>query len=47
MHISKQVAGLGHCASAEGRCVDFGEGADTVEVRNGRTERMGDVSCSS
>ena len=46
MHISEQVAGLGHHASAERRCVDFGDGADAVETRNGGTERVGDVSCS-
>ena len=46
MRISKQVTGLGHRASVERRCVDFGDGADAAEVRNGRTERMGDVSRS-
>ena len=47
MRISEQVARLGHCASVERRCVDFGDRADAAEVRNGRMERMGDVSRSA
>ena len=44
MHVSEQIAKLCHHTSAEGRHVDVGDGADAAEVRNGRIDRMGDVS---
>ena len=43
MHVSEQITKLAHRMSAEGWHVDFGDGTDAMEVRNGRMGRMGDV----